>query len=63
MVVYIWLVREYGMEGILALSKMREGFYVLKEYGMEVMSKFREDFRFFFARMEVDVSQERSLGQ
>lgn len=28
-------------------QKMREGFYLLKEYGMEVMSKFREAFRFF----------------
>ena len=28
-------------------QKMREGFYLLKEYGMEVMSKFREAFSFF----------------
>ena len=26
---------------------MRDGFYILKEYGMEVMSKFREAFIFF----------------
>ena len=28
-------------------QKMREGFYLLKEYGMEVMSEFREDFSLF----------------
>ena len=28
-------------------QKMREGFYLLKEYGMEVMSKFMEAFGFY----------------
>ena len=27
---------------------MREGFYLLKEYGMEVMCKFKEAFRFSY---------------